>query len=362
MKKILFFSLLGLLTIMSSCRDDDDNQIVPGGEQGVTGTPGAKGFYLLNEGGYGRNNASLDLYDAEAGIYYTNIYPERNPNVVKELGDTGNDLQIYKNRLYAVINGSNKVEIMTLDSAKHIADVEVPNCRCICFDDNYAYVTSFTGYVYKIDIVTTEVADSVEVGRQPEEAVVSDGKLYVVNSGGYGDYDNRLSIIDLATFTREKDVEVDINLTGLKADGKGNLYISTPGDYYKTPSNLYVYNIAQGKVTDTLNIAASEMCIVGDSAYVYGSSFDFEEYEYTFNYNCIDLNTKKVTDAHFIPEGLKIGYLYGLYVNPSTREFIIVDALNFTTSGKVYCISPDGKEVVWQADAGVAPSRIAFLP
>ena len=143
MKKIFFLSTLCLLAILSSCRDDD-NQINGSNNSNVTdGTSdGIKGFYLLNEGQMGANNSTLDYFDATSGIYSSNIYPERNPTVIKELGDTGNDLKIYKDRLYAVMNGSHKVEIMTADSAKHIADVDIPNGRFICFDGDYAYVSS----------------------------------------------------------------------------------------------------------------------------------------------------------------------------------------------------------------------------
>lgn len=74
----------------------------------------------------GSNKASLDYYDAETGVYSKNIYPERNPGVVKELGDVGNDIQIYGNKLYAVINCSHFVEVMDVRTARHIGVVSIP--------------------------------------------------------------------------------------------------------------------------------------------------------------------------------------------------------------------------------------------
>ena len=71
-----------------------------------------KGMYLLNEGNMGSNKCTLDFYDSTTGKYHRNIYAERNPSVVKELGDVGNDLQIYGDKLYAVINCSNFIEVM----------------------------------------------------------------------------------------------------------------------------------------------------------------------------------------------------------------------------------------------------------
>ena len=53
------------------------------------------GLYLLNEGNMGSNKCTLDFVDFDNGYYVRNLYAEKNPNVVKELGDVGNDVQIY---------------------------------------------------------------------------------------------------------------------------------------------------------------------------------------------------------------------------------------------------------------------------
>ena len=100
------------------------------------------GMYLLNEGNMGSNKASIDYVDFCNGYYIRNIYGERNPNVIKELGDVGNDIQVYGNRLYAVINCSHKVEVMDLRTCRRIGQVDIPNCRYIRFKDGKAYVSS----------------------------------------------------------------------------------------------------------------------------------------------------------------------------------------------------------------------------
>lgn len=76
----------------------------------------------------GSNRASLDLFNYRTGVYTKDIYSERNPNVVKEMGDVGNDLKIYGNKLYAVINCSNKVEVMDKWTTKRIKKIDIPNC------------------------------------------------------------------------------------------------------------------------------------------------------------------------------------------------------------------------------------------
>ena len=370
MKKIFLLSTLCLLAIMSSCRDDNDNDIIGSNNSNVTegSDQELSGFYLLNEGQWGANNSTLDYFDVKTGIYSSNIYAERNPNVIKELGDTGNDLKIYNGRLYAVMNGSHKVEIMTADSAKHIADVDVPNGRFICFDGNYAYVSSYVGAsrgngevlgaVYKLDTQTATVVDSVLVGYQPEELAVVNGTLYVANSGGlHTGYDNTVSVIDLDHFTVTSEITVGINPFRVKADNKGHLYVSSQGNYFDIPANLYVIDTQSNHVVDTLNIGASELCIVGDTAYAYSSEWSNTTNAYT--YHTIDLNTREVSPATFVTDGTPITSLYGMAVNPDTKEVYLTDAGDYTNSGTIFCFNPDGT-LKWKADTGVSPAHFAL--
>lgn len=85
---------------------------------------------------------------------------------------------------------------MEAATAKRIKQIEIPNCRYIVFDKEYAYVSSYVspvqidpnaplGAVFKVDTTTLEVVDEVTVGYQPEEMEIRFGKLYVANSGGY---------------------------------------------------------------------------------------------------------------------------------------------------------------------------------
>lgn len=357
MKKSLLCTWLCAAALLSGCNNEEEKLLLPDIQ---TTTPDIGTFYLLNEGIFGQNNATLDFFDAENGKYYRNIYPSRNPQAVKELGDTGQDLKIYENRLYAVMNGSHKVEIMTADSAKHIAGIDVPSGRYIYFEGEHAYVSSYTAQIYKIDIATAEVVDSVSVGREPEEMAVVGGKLYVANSGGYrttGEYDSTVSVIDLATFREIKKIDVAINLHHLKADGKGNLYVTSRGNYGDIPSNLYVIDLATETVK-ALNIAASDIDMDMDNniAYVYSSEWSDETGKTTYTSHTIDLNSQAVSEGHFIPEGVKP---QSLTINPITKELVVTDAGDYTTSGKVYFITPDG-EITKTLYTGVIPGHVAF--
>lgn len=106
MKKTKLISLLAASIILSSCRSEIPT--IPSEGEIVDRPPGSskiiKGLYLLNEGNMGSNKSSIDYFDCTNGYYSRNIFPERNPSIVKELGDVGNDLKIYDNKIFAVIN------------------------------------------------------------------------------------------------------------------------------------------------------------------------------------------------------------------------------------------------------------------
>ena len=342
MKRILFPLLLLCLSAVTSCRHEE---LILYSDTYETTTPqytSVTGFYLLNEGNMGTNSSTLDYFDATTGEYHKNIYAETNPTVIKELGDVGNDLQIYGSRLYAVINCSHKVEVMRAADASYIGKIDLPNCRYIRFHEGYAYVSSYVA---------------------PEEMEIRFGKLYVANSGGYRvpDYDNTVSVIDLATFREIKKIEVAINLHRLKGDRYGYLYVSSRGDYYDTHSKLYVIDARTDRLVDSLDIAVSNMCIDGDSAYVYSTEWNWTTAQNTVTYGIIDLKERRIVNRSFITDGTdaEIKIPYGIAVNPITKEIYVTDAKNYVVSGTLYCFSPEGK-CLWKVPAGNIPAHFAF--
>lgn len=378
MKKITTKILLGFFVSIAlfSCREDetiflssDKNVAAPRSDGNI------EGFYLLNEGNMGMNRASIDVFNYRTGNYTTDIYSERNPTVVKELGDVGNDIQIYGNKVYAVINVSNKVEVIDKWTAKRIKKIDIPNCRYIAFYKDKAYVSSYAGpvaidpnaeigFVAEIDTTSLEIKRKVTVGYQPEQMVVHNGKLYVANSGGYRvpNYDHTVSVIDLETFTEIKKIDVGINLYGMQIDSRGDIYVSSRGDYYNTPSNLFVIDTKTDEKKMQLDIPALGMCMDDDLLYFYSVSWSYLTNSNKVTYGIMDTKTKKIISDKIITDGTdkQIMIPYGLQVNPETKEIYITDAQNYVVTGYIYCFTPEGK-LKWKTTAGNIPAHIAFI-
>lgn len=342
---------------------------------------GYKGFYLLNEGNMGSNKSTLDFFNFETGKYIRNIYAERNPEVPKEMGDVGNDVAIYGSKLYAVINASNKVEVMDAETTVRLGQVEIPNCRYIKFHEDYAYVTSYAGpieinpnysqkgFVAKVDTATFEVVDRCIVGFQPDELEILDGKIYVANSGGYmgagnsEGYERTVSVIDIESFKEGERIDVGINLEMIRADKQGNLWVTSRGDYFGEPSQIYVIDKDRKEVTDTITISASSMWIDDDLLYVVGAAFSFVTNEYETHYSIVDTKTRKVIKQNFITDGTdkEIEMPYSIMVHPQKKDIYITDAGNYVTSGVLYCFDKNGKKK-WDVRTGDIPAHFALLP
>ena len=359
MKKLhLIYSLILLLNL-SACREDeriflsDSVQVtLP-----VVGTR-IKGFYQLNEGNMGMNRASLDYFDYTTGYYTRDIFSERNPDIVKELGDVGNDIQVYGQKVYAVINVSNLIVVFDVRTAHRIKEIEVPNCRYLAFYKDKAYVSSYAGpvqidpnaevgFVAEIDTASLEVTRKVSVGYQPEEMVVYDGKLYVANSGGYRvpNYDRTVSVVDLKTLNDTKKIDVGINLHRMAIDKRGDIYVSSRGDYRNVPPNLYVIDSKIDAVKSCLDIPVGGMWMSGDSLYYYSVAYAAVSGNNKVTYGILDTRTKKQITDRIITDGTdkEIMIPYGIAVNPETKEILMSDAQNYVVTGFVYCFSPEGK-------------------
>ncbi len=379
--KLYLFIILTIVTLMSGCRTDD---IIIYAEEEDIDKPTVKseviGMYVLNEGNMGSNKCTLDFLDLSDTIihYQRNIYSERNPNEVKELGDVGNDIQIYGSRLWMVINCSNKVEVCRAKDAVKIGKVDIPNCRYVTFDGGYAYVSSYVGpvavgsnaprgRVYKVDTLTLQKVDSVVVGYQPEEMAVVDGKLYVANSGGYiaPQYDRTISVIDLATMSEERQIDVAVNLHRLRLDRYGQLWVSSRGNSRDVPSKLYWLKTdtqGQMQVAGHIDIPVSDMCIVGDSLYFYGADYNAVTYDVTSAQGIIDVQRHALVNDVLsnAPEYQKIRQLYGIIVHPRHRDFYLMDAKNYVSSGELLHFNADGT-FDYKVRTGDIPGHAAFL-
>ena len=385
MKKARLFLLLGALLSVFACQQDPipakDSEL-SGTKVDVNGIPAnIKKVFVLNEGGIGSNNASLDFLRISDATYVTGAFKEMNPDIGAGLGDVGNDIAVIKDEVWMVINNSGIVEVVSAKDETEIAAIKVATPRNIAFDNTYAYVTSWAGayangsydqngfysvtdyknvkgQVYRINLSTKKVEGSVEVGYQPEGIAVSNGKLYVANSGGISSqlppdysYDKTVTVIDTKTFKAVKSIDVQINLKGVFADGKGNVYVTTLGDYWSVHSGVYMINQSDlvKHVSDYVSVAAMH----DGTLYCIGAEeeFDWSAPKTWLSFSCYE---GKKSSSNLRMSGTNP---YGLCALGG-GAFLVGDAGDYFNPGTVSLYNGSGK--VWTVTAGVDPGHFAI--
>ena len=112
----------------------------------------------------------------------------------------------------------------------------------------------------------------------------------------------------------------------------------------------------------TIDQPVSDLCIVGDSLYFYGSQWNEVTKKNSITYGIINVATHQVvcnrlSDA---PEMGKIRMPYGIIVNPHERDFYLMDAKNYTSSGELFHFLADGT-FDWKVTTGDIPAHAVFL-
>ena len=384
MKKIALLVFSAVLVAIASCTKENTPEEVP--FAGIDVEVGEQNgsfnkLYILNEGAF-PGASTLDLLDFKNKKYCADIFAQANPDVVQGLGNTANDMAVVDGKLWVALNASNQVAVLQLPSAKleRVIDVESP--RYIAVDGQYVYVTSYAsavyggenmvpGKVYRINKKSYETA-TVEVGYQPEGLAVLKGKLYVANSGGYNwVHDNRISVIDLASFKLEKHIEAPMTNLFQMVATEDQIWVSSYGESTWTQdeaSGEWIQSVSapqslvsmtpNGQFTEWDGVHADKMCLCGNTLFCFGNAKEmeggYEEWLYLINTN---LGGNTYQGVRFLGSGLEcVGYPYGILVNPDNGDFYICDA-SFTSGSKVHCFS-SSLQHKWTVDTGVGTGHL----
>lgn len=344
-------SLFVLSLLLFAC-DKDDNQPT------VTETLD-NGILVLCEGLFQQNNSSLSWIDLSNEAVNTDFFTSQNGRF---LGDTGNDMKVYGSKIYIIVNNSNTVEVINKKDGKSIKQISMTNGaaakqpRSITFYNGKAFVTCYDGFVDVIDTTSLTISQRIPVGSNPEGLAISNGKLFVSNSGGlnYPAVDSTVSIIDLASYTELDRIVVGKNPGAVQVDSEGDVYVIARGNYGTIPSRMVRINSQTNVVEQTFTFDASGMALMQDY-------FLISFYNYSTQTSEIRLfNTLSETleNNNFIStSGLTT--LYGIQYNPVSDKIYCLDAMNYTNSGYVRQYTSAG---VFEKSyhVGLNPSKLVF--
>jgi len=320
-------------------------------------------LYILSEGLFNLNNSTLATYNLTNGTLVPDIFLAVNK---RGLGDTANDMGMYGSKIYVVVNVSSQVEVLDAATGKSLRRIALFDAkgaarepRYVDFHNGKAYVCSFDGSVVKIDTASLQIEATVQCGKNPDGICVARNKLYVSNSGGlnFPNYDNTVSVIDVATFTELKKITVGINPGKIMADSEGDVYVVSRGDYGANPTKLQRIDTSTDELSTSFDtIQALNFSISNDTAYIYNIDYSTQ----TSQIVVFDCKAEKLISERFITDNTKLTTPFGIDINPVNGDVYITDSKSYTVWGDVFCFDRAGKLKFKLMEIGLNPKKILF--
>ncbi len=340
--KFAFILTLSILLFVNGCKKS---------ESVTSEIPTLKGVYVLNEGNFGRNNSTLSYFVPDSDRVYEDVFYLVNG---RGLGDTGNDIVISGNRVYIVVNNSDKIEVIEAKTHRSLGTVLIPEASPykIAILGGKGYVTNlYRNAVTVIDAIANSVLiDTIKVGDNPTGIFAFNDKIYVANSGfGYG---RTVSVIDARTNKVIKTINVSDGPDAFAIDQINRLWVLCYGSYgdWSNPNDdtdgkLFAIDLNTDIVVDSIVVGGhpSRLVIYGDFAYTIKNG----------NVARINLKTKDINE-NFIQ-----GNFYSIAIDPVNKLLYCADAKDYVQKGEVYIYDLSGK-FIKKFQAGIIPSSFAF--
>lgn len=355
-RKLFFLLSFFVCAVLQAC---DNNDPEPA-------RPGAEGFYIVNEGGFGNGNTSISFYDEATGKVTNDLFAAVNG---RPLGDQTQSMTVFNNKGYIVVQGSSKIEVIDVDDFSSVGTITqgLDNPRYLLgITGEKAYVSDWgpdgmTGSVKVINLKSRSVIKTIETGNGPNRMLLMGSKVYVANSGGYG-WDNTIDVIDTDADAVVSSIEVGDNPNSLVSDADGNIWVASSGLMAYTPDWSIDEENSRPPSISKITGGSSEAMRLNASTISFSTmsnlniSPDGRTLYYIFDSNLYAMTTSAVT----LPENaFKAKDYYGIAVNPFSGDIVGCVSPNFGSAGSIEIMDETGA-VKSTHTVGIGPSGCAF--
>jgi len=330
--KVINFYLLAFLcvgSIFTSCGDDDPTVSVQTYDNGIL---------IVNEGPFNGGSASLDFYDRAKDSLLRNVYSQENDGQV--IGSILQSATVIDDNTYLIVNNSAKIEVIDASSMKYKNTIHgVFSPRYMADLGNGTAVVSewgtdgVSGQLKLVDLTSMMVTDSVSVSG-PEQMVVIDNKIYVANSGGFGE-SNVVSVHGL-DLQQQMVIPVGKRTINLVKDTNGDIWVLSGGSFMDDDgANLCQIKNDIVENCINLNVFPSNLIIdaSGENVYYVESGF----------VNKVNVNNPTVSE--FLNLEFITGSIYGLGYDNIERALYIATTPDFSSESTTYVIGENGQEI-----------------
>jgi hypothetical protein len=217
-------------------------------------------------------------------------------NHITIVGDTPNQI-VFSNGYLYVLN-SISANLQRIDPETHQVVLNIPltigsNPYNMAFDSLYAYISCLvSGEVIRIELNTGQPHGEIAVGGCPEGLLINGNYLYVAQTGfnpsDYSYGQGKMAIINIASFSREREINVGKNPQAIFAAPDGRLQIVCTGNYSNVAGRIYIFNPSSNAIEDSILIGGQPaMGLVGSNGIAYLAAGGWVDHGFVYSYNTL---------------------------------------------------------------------------
>jgi hypothetical protein len=342
MKLKLFFVLPML--VLCSCHKDEPTPINP---NDPTGSPGKK-IYVINEGNYGSNNASITLFDTGNASNTEDYFKQQNG---VGLGDVAQSMTLINGDFYIVVNHSNKIVVCGSDlKVKRTITGFVSPRYIVPVSSTKAYVSDlWANGVSIVDLVTGTRTGSIALPGKTEQMVFANNKVFVTNTDR-----DKIYVINTTSNLISDSITVGINAGSMVLDKNNKLWVLSSGTSSVT-GRLCQIDPGNHAIVSSHNFTPDEkaglLCINGTKDTLWYANK---------NGVCrMPITSAALPSIAFISSTLNI---YGLAVHPTRYEVYVADANDYTSRSTIYAYKTSNAVLYGTFKAGLISNGFYFEP
>jgi DNA-binding beta-propeller fold protein YncE len=349
-----FIFLILIALVFVSCNRDDNPP-----EPLFNFQPG-EGYFILNEGGFTKGNASVDFRFPASGTQFNDLYESANGEA---LGDVLQSGVINNGSMYLVVNNSGyirQVDIHSFEKTGEINGMHSPRYMQIIRDEK-AYVSDlYANRLWVIDLTSLSVSDSIQLPGRTEEMVLIGDLVYVTSPTAYGGpASTSVYVIDTNTDTLVETLEVGNNPMNILAGQNGWIHVFCLGDAFSDPViRPSIHSINSSDRSETRFKKIPNLPVAYQSRLRFSPD---EETLYLLYGNVYEIDNLEsglsLTSIPLIEADARS--LYGLEIDPQSGNLFITDAVDYNSQGMIYEYRPNA--VVQDSfPAGVIPGGMIW--
>ncbi|HRG57975.1 MAG TPA: hypothetical protein PK323_03405 [Bacteroidia bacterium] len=333
-----------LVSFIHSCKSDKpEDEIKP-----VIDLKSEQGLYVINEGNFQFGNASISYFNADDKNVIEDLYHQVNN---QNLGDVCQSMSLINGSYYVVVNNSQKIEILNLETFERKATITglLSPRFIIPVSSSKAYVSDFKSHrVSIINLSNNSKQGEIPIRGWTEEMHLMYGKVYITNMKN-----DKLYIVDSSTDMLEDSLTLSEHPGSLVEDKNGKLWVLCQGDAsLQKMAALYCINPITKNIEKRYDFGAQDAPMRLSINGTFDTLYYINKHVYQMPVDASNLPLSALIN------GDSKNY-YGINIEPKTGHIYVADAIDYIQKGYVYNYNSKGA-MLEKFKVGLIPSRIYF--